>query len=311
MESNRICPTFGISGIIQRAIKQDTYLSVAKCVNLRKYIYLANVLQTNRKLQGKFQKRTHLPSVIGSNQSLYLSSFHSLFSNKISEIHGSLFRNQKIIWLDVVGDDARHSTQRKMTEPNRTGPDRTARIDIRTIRKVTSWPINGRPLSSSSIGQRYCWRDKNRQLPRPVSRQLINMPTLAFRGQGTFYHLTRTLPASANLRDNSTKHLHFRRWARCKNYRRLRNDRLLTVRALRDNHVDNNWQTFAMFSSSQAKFTSCERYCRNTLRVPPPTADYFDFLRISERNSFEPDTLYTILSSGMKNLLNDRRLIVR
>lgn len=63
-----------------------------------------------------------------------------------------------------------------MTEPNRT-----ARIDIRTIRKVTGRPINGRPLSSSSIGQRYCWRDKNRQLPRPVSRQLINMPTLAFR----------------------------------------------------------------------------------------------------------------------------------
>lgn len=93
------------------------------------------------------------------------------------------------------------------------------------------------------------------------------------------------------------------------NYRRLRNDRLLTVRALRDDHIDNNSQTFAMFSSSQAKFTSCGK-CP-LLRYVSPTANYFDFLRISKRNSFETDTVYTILSSGIKNLLNDRRLIVR
>lgn len=71
--------------------------------------------------------------------------------------------------------------RQKMTE-NRD--DRDSYGLIRCLRKVMSLPINGRPLSSSSIGQRI-----GREIRTAAStfRQLINMPMLAFCNEETFF----------------------------------------------------------------------------------------------------------------------------
>lgn len=79
-----------------------------------------------------------------------------------------------------VGGDGRQA------EDDRTEnrDDRDSYGLIRCLRKVMSLPINGRPLSSSSIGQRIGGEIRT---AASTFRQLINMPMLAFCNEETFF----------------------------------------------------------------------------------------------------------------------------